>query len=148
MYDGKSNRKSTVSLRKDTCQMSKSNKLIIFLYLIALTIVVFVHYPFGKYHSTKQISVFRGEGECPKAKSVEELKAMTVDQLRQSTSCRREYSETVDLPMLEWRSEEPILDWFYSLSHVLSFVALLTTVAAISSLFFKSPSSNSTQTET
>lgn len=118
-------------------KMSKVHKFIIFIYIMALTVVVFVHYPFGRYHSTKQISVAQGEGECPKASTVEELKAMTVDQLRQSTTCRQLYSETVDLPILEWRSEEPIVDWFYSLSHTLSFGALLTVAAGMSAIFFR-----------
>ena len=138
---------ATQVLRKAKVSMSRSHKLIAFLYLLALAIVIFIHYPFGRYHSTAETSVVRGEGECPKASSVEELKAMTADQLRQSVLCRQSYSETADLPILEWRSEESLLYWFSSLSHTLSFAALLTLVAGMSAIFFSSSSSSRLHTD-
>jgi hypothetical protein len=115
---------------------SKFKKALLFFYFSVVIIIIFIHYPFGRYHSTKEVSVVRGEGECPKSNGIEEIKAMTAEQLRQSVLCRQVYQETVDMPILDWYSEESLIGWFYSLSHTLSLLGLVTLVSGGAALIF------------
>lgn len=92
-------------------------------YVSVLLAVLVLHYPFGEYRLSRTVVVRAGQGDCPAPLTdVERIKSMSTEELNriyeQGRLCRSETEQQVISP-LEWRSEEPLIDWFGPLKNVL-----------------------------
>ena len=119
----------------------------LFVYMALVLIVLFLHFPFGEYFNIRTVVIRQGQGQCPVARTHEELSKWTAEQFRQSMICQ-DQTEDQFAPFLEWQSDEPIIAWFGPISHVLASVLLLTLLTALLLWAVKTPNASQEKSAT
>lgn len=117
--------------------MNKQQKSGIFFTLMALLIVVILHRPWSGYETeypTPAIDVAALLLSCQTAGkpdpklSVAEISRRFADEL---ACVERQRPQASELPLLEWRTQSPLLPWFGSIVHAGGAIAVICALALL-----------------
>jgi len=99
-------------------------KIGFFLTILSVLTIIMFHFPVGGYADNTYYEENKFKYKCPKLENVEEeeqlagKKFTNEEMLKKLEYCYEGQYKT--LPFSEWRSKEPIFEWFGSIVHTLS----------------------------
>jgi len=116
-------------------------KIGFFLTILSTLTILMLHFPFGGYVDNTYVEENIFKYKCPKLEDLEEEEKLAGrkftdrERLKKLEYCYEGQYKT--LPFNEWRSNEPIYEWFGSIVHTLSAVIFCLLMGFLFIFLFK-----------